>query len=438
MILSNKILIAPYILCGGKYLTNKCIKIGNNGIIEDIVGVEDLCSEDLKNAVKLEDQAILPGFINCHSHAFHKFLRGRSCIGVHGEENFWKWRDNMYTLLKDIDYSRMFHYCKETFIEMIESGITTVGEFHYVHHSKINNRNFDLDKAVLNAAMETGIRLVFIATMYTYPGLDRSKELNETQKHFKCDINEFLEYIEKFKKEIENNDTITLGIAAHSIRGVSNEDIKKLWKYCQENNLPFHIHLEEQPQEIEDSIKYLNKEPTEILLDNFKDLGPINLTAIHCSFTKKHLLRELTKNEIKICVCPLTEGYLGDNVPLLEVEDKIVLGTDCNNRISMIEEARWLAYGQHLRNNNRNHVQLSANKLIKILTENGGESLGVNKITGSIKKGYKLDFVSIKLKSTVMKEIKNINEINDGIIFSCGNKEIGAVCVNGKILYHCI
>uniref|UniRef100_A0A0N5CGL4 Amidohydro-rel domain-containing protein n=1 Tax=Strongyloides papillosus TaxID=174720 RepID=A0A0N5CGL4_STREA len=434
MLPRRKILSAPFIWNEGGFLKNFAIKANNDGVIEEVVPFNELTEKEKLDVVMLQDQIVLPGFINCHSHSFHRFLRGKSCIGTPGEENFWKWRDNMYSLIQNIDYKKMLYFCKTTFKEMIEAGITTVGEFHYLHHSNVNEKNFNLDKAVIEAAVETGIRLVLIVTLYTFPGLNRSEELSQPQRHFECIVDEFIGHLNNLKKTIKN-DNVSLGVAAHSIRAVDENSFKKLWLYCKEKNLPLHIHMEEQPKEIEDCMKYLCKRPSEILVENFKTLGPVNLTAIHCSFTTRKIMDELKRNNTKICVCPLTEGYLGDSIPLLDAEDHIVIGSDCNNRISMLEEARWLAFGQHLKNNNRNHGRFEADKLIHILTENGGKSLGIDKTVGKLEKGFKLDFVTIKLKSTVMRETKNQDDISDSIIFSCDNKEIGTVYVNGKMLY---
>ncbi|CEF66779.1 Amidohydrolase 1 domain and Metal-dependent hydrolase, composite domain-containing protein [Strongyloides ratti] len=416
MFTSGKIFTAPFIWNGDEFLKNYVIKANNDGVIEEVVPFDELSEKEKLDVVMFQDQIILPGFVNCHSHSFHRFLRGKSCIGTPGEENFWKWRDNMYSLVQNIDYKKMLYFCKITFKEMVEAGITTVGEFHYLHHSNIKEKNFDLDKAVIEAATEIGIRLVLIVTLYTFPGLNRSEELNQTQKHFECIIDEFIEHLNNLKKTIKM-DNVSIGVAAHSIRAVDENSLKKLWIfYC---------------------MKYLCRRPSEIILENFKSIGPVNLTAVHCSFTTRKLMNELKQNDTKICVCPLTEGYLGDNIPILDSEDQIVLGSDCNNRISMLEEARWLAFGQHLRNNNRNHGKFDANKLIKILTENGSKSLGLEKTIGKLEKGYKLDFTTIKLKSTVMRETQKQEDINDSIIFSCDNKEIGNVYVNGKMVYSC-
>lgn len=436
MVGNGKIFTAPFIWNGNEFLKNYVIKADNDGVIEEVIPFDELSEKEKLDVIIFQDQIILPGFVNCHSHSFHRFLRGKSCIGTPGEENFWKWRDNMYSLVQNIDYKKMLYFCKITFKEMVEAGITTVGEFHYLHHSNIKEKNFDLDKAVIEAANEIGIRLVLIVTLYTFPGLNRSEELNQIQKHFECIIDEFIEHLNNLKKTIKMNN-VSIGVAAHSIRAVDENSLKKLWSFCKEKNLPLHIHMEEQPKEIEDCMKYLYKKPSEILLENFKSIGSVNLTAIHCSFTTRKIMDELKQNDTKICVCPLTEGYLGDNIPILDSEDQIVLGSDCNNRISMLEEARWLAFGQHLRNNNRNHGKFDANKLIKILTENGSKSLGLEKTIGKLKKGFKLDFTTIKLKSTVMRETQKQEDINDSIIFSCDNKEIGNVYVNGKMVYSC-
>uniref|UniRef100_A0AC35TR35 Amidohydro-rel domain-containing protein n=1 Tax=Rhabditophanes sp. KR3021 TaxID=114890 RepID=A0AC35TR35_9BILA len=341
----------------------------------------------------------------------------------------------MYNLLDNISYDKLFSYCKGTFQEMIEAGITSVGEFHYVHHSDILNKNFDLDKAVINAAKATGIRLVLLVTLYTYAGLDRSVELSDKQKHFKSHVDEFLIYVKELKNKVVKEELVTIGIAAHSIRAVHEDDLDKLWQFCANENMPLHMHLEEQPQEIVDCQKFLNKDPSEVLLEKFDKFGKVNLTGVHFSFTKPDLLRKLTNNGTNLCICPTTEGYLGDGIPTLSTNDSIVLGTDCNNRICMIEEARLLAFGQNLKYNNRNNASLDANNLMDILTVNGARSLGLESKIGRFQENYDFDFVSIGVNNVVLSNFANSDELADAIIFSCDNREVVNVCVNGKILF---
>ncbi|KHJ81557.1 amidohydrolase family protein, partial [Oesophagostomum dentatum] len=150
---------------------------------------------------------LLPGFVNAHSHAFHRHLRGRSEIGGKAADTFWKWRDNMYALVDGITEEKLYEYCLSTFREMLAAGITSVGEFHYVHHG---TGRFDLDKAVLRAAEDAGIRITLIQTFYENAGFDKPA-LHPVQERF---VSDYREFVDNFNELLLNcSKTVTIAVA---------------------------------------------------------------------------------------------------------------------------------------------------------------------------------------------------------------------------------
>ena len=73
----------------------------------------------------------LPGLANTHSHAFHRALRGRT---QRGRGTFWTWREQMYAVAERLDPDSYFRLARATYREMVAAGMTSVGEFHYLHH----------------------------------------------------------------------------------------------------------------------------------------------------------------------------------------------------------------------------------------------------------------------------------------------------------------
>uniref|UniRef100_A0A914CEJ5 Amidohydrolase-related domain-containing protein n=1 Tax=Acrobeloides nanus TaxID=290746 RepID=A0A914CEJ5_9BILA len=286
------------VIAQDKLLSNIQIKIGTDGHIEAI----GECLAEQSQVIHFRNTVLLPGFINAHSHAFHRFLRGRSEIGNTGADTFWKWRDNMYKLVEDVTYEQLKTFCKTTFDEMLMAGITTVGEFHYIHHG---NGRFDLDEAVIDAAAASGIRLVLIETLYCRSGFAATDVLPE-QRRFQANVNEFLAKIDVLEAHSKSNENVTIAVAAHSLRAVDRSSLQKLWNMTNQKKLAFHIHLEEQPKEVEDCIEVEGTRPSQFLRANL----PINerLTAVHCTYTKREELDELAKAGVNICVCPTTEG----------------------------------------------------------------------------------------------------------------------------------
>uniref|UniRef100_A0A914RFN3 Amidohydrolase-related domain-containing protein n=1 Tax=Parascaris equorum TaxID=6256 RepID=A0A914RFN3_PAREQ len=314
--------------------------------------------------------ALIPGFVNAHSHAFHHHMRGRSHIGSATSENFWKWRDEMYSL-------------------MLSAGITTVGEFHYVHHG---TKQFDLDSAILDAARDAQIRIVLIDTLYCRAGFG-SEALANAQKRFISTTDELIASAEELDKSKHANQTIA--VSAHSLRAVPLNDCIRLSEWATNNSKPLHIHIEEQPKEIVDCIDALHSSPSQLILDKIT----------------------FAQRGINVCVCPLTEGYLGDGIPNIVDESQICLGTDCNNRICMLEEMRWLAYSYlQMKKNSRQACGLDARKLLRIATENGARSLGLEHTVGRFEVGMQLDFVAFDLSSPRIASIPT-DELLDAIIF---------------------
>ncbi|KAI6212303.1 hypothetical protein M3Y94_00004900 [Aphelenchoides besseyi] len=404
MNLRSKTVRPTLVYVDGEFRSNVCVQIDGNGKIERVEAAENFSSE----TVELKDSALFPGFINAHSHAFHRQLRGQSGIGGAGEENFWVWRDQMYKLVQEADHSKIQKYCEDTFAEMLQSGITTVGEFHYVHH---NVDRFDLDSAVIAAAQKVGIRLVLIVTLYCRSGFDAT-EVQPQQKRFESQIDEFVEHVRKLKANLPQG--VTLAIAAHSLRAVPKDQLERLYEFATVESLQLHLHLEEQPKEIQDCESVESCQPSELLLSTLPKADQ-RLTAVHCTYTKRENLNEFAKRGINVCICPLTEGFLGDGIPGLTHDDLLCLGTDCNNRLCFLEEMRWLAYCQNMKTNTRNACGFDAHKLLQIATKNAAKSLGINNVVGELKSGLEADFFVVDLNSPKLKEIQ-ANQLADALM----------------------
>lgn len=334
----------------------------------------------------------------------------------------------MYALVDGITTERLYEYCFRTFREMLEAGITTVGEFHYVHHG---SGKFDLDAVVLRAAEDAGIRITLIQTFYEFAGFDQPT-LHPVQERFVSSYQDFIDNLNELLKL--TSPTVSIAVAAHSARAVSFNNIKKLYEFAVKKGLAFHIHLEEQPKEIEDCARFLGerKSPSDVLLENL-DIGPL-FSAVHATYTPLSNMQQLTQLGANVVICPCTEGYLGDGIPHVIENQHISFGTDCNNRISFLEEMRWACYSQQMRHNSRSVAGLSAARLLHHATAGGARSLALGNVVGSIEIGHQLDFVSFDLRSPVLSGL-NSETLIDGIVFSCGNREISRVVVSGMVRF---
>lgn len=271
----------------------------------------------------------------------------------------------MYNLALSFNEESFYNVAKSSFLDMQAAGITTLGEFHYLHHENPldspDSKPFNFDKIILKAANDTNMRIVLLLTYYEQGGVGvNKKELESAQKRFETpNFEDFWKNFDNLQMDIinEGRKMQSLGVCAHSIRGVGLENIGLLRQEAEKRGVPFHMHLEEQPQEIQDCLEVFGKTPSQLLLNDLKDNIADNMTLIHCTHTKNEDLKLWVKKKANICVCPLTEGNLGDGVfPFLEEEDgemNVSLGSDCNFRLCFFEEMRWLLYCQQMRNGKR-------------------------------------------------------------------------------------
>ncbi len=335
--------------------------------------------------------ALLPGFVNAHSHAFQRALRGKGERFPAGAGSFWTWREAMYDLVERLDEKELFRWSVQAFEEMRGAGITSVGEFHYLHHAG-DGTDYELDRVVLDAAAAAGIRIVLLQTYYATGGIGRP--LGPAQLRFQStDVDAYWKQMDRLEAMLDRR-TQSLGAVAHSIRAASVEDIATLHTEARRRGLPFHMHVEEQRREIEECMAAYGRTPMRVLLDA---LDGDNLTAVHCTHTAAGDMRRFIQAGGTVCVCPLTEANLGDGLPVLEpvsdLADRLSLGTDSNARISLIEEMRWLEYGQRLRTGTRGVLRSGegevAPTLLDAATAGGAQALGLP--AGRIESGYWAD-----------------------------------------------
>jgi formimidoylglutamate deiminase len=345
---------------------------------------------------RLAGLALVPGFVNAHSHAFQRGLRGHGETFPAGAGSFWSWREAMYRLVEALDERVLETLTRRAFSEMLAAGITAVGEFHYVHHAP-GHADFALDRAVLAAARATGIRLVLLNVYYRTGAI--GKPLAGAQARFDGrSLAVYWKNHEALARELDPARE-SLGVAPHSIRAVPLDELTPLVREARARGLAVHMHVEETRKEIEDCRAALGRAPLELLLD--AGLPDAGFTAVHGTHSTRADLARLAERGANLCLCPLTEANLGDGLPKL-VEppgQALALGTDSNARISMLEEMRWGEYGQRLRGEKRGGVLDAhgavAPRWLRAATEGGARALGL--AAGRFEAGCHADWVALDL-----------------------------------------
>ena len=292
----------------------------------------------------------LPGFVNAHSHAFQRALRGRT-----EGADFWAWRDTMLELARGQMPAGVRSGYAAVYREMLDAGYTAVGEFHYLGLAEAH--------AAAEAAAEAGIELVLLHVAYARGGLERFRQGSPA---------EYLRGLEELR-----GSGVRVGLAPHSVRACPRDWLEELGRYAAEHELPLHVHADEQPREIEECRAEHGLRPIELLAD-CGCLGP-RTTVVHATHADGAELDLLAQAGARICACPTTEANLGDGfLPVERVLHRgirLCIGSDSNVRIDPFEELRELD-GIGRRQSGRRDV-FPVEALLEIGSAEGAAALGL-------------------------------------------------------------
>jgi len=406
---------------GGKFESGLAMVV-ENGVIARFSREE----EDLKIAQRLPGRAILPGLVNVHSHTFQRVIRGRTEHRTSADrDTFWTWRESMYHAANAMSPEDIYRATRMAFLEMLLSGITAVGEFHYVH------QDLDVALAILRAGKELGLRVTLLRTAYVRAGWQ--KDPNPGQARFLTpDVDKFLADTDALIAKGES-----VGVAPHSVRAVPLEYLREVAEYAQARRLPLHMHVSEQPAEVEACIAEYGARPVELLHKN--GILDHRFTAVHAIHITDEEARFLGGSTV--CACPTSERNLGDGaVPadkLFEAGARICLGSDSNVQIDILEDARELEY--HLRMKCLERAVLApdtsreglAARLFESATEAGARSL--QSAGGRLEVGRPADFFSIELNDCSVAGA-DPESLLGHVVFSLERTAVRDVCVAGELV----
>jgi formimidoylglutamate deiminase len=371
----------------------------------------------------------LPGMPSAHSHAFQRGLAGYG-EAAQGEDTFWGWRDAMYRLAGGLDPEALYELSWRAYRDMLAAGFTSVAEFHYLHRRADGSRATELVEAVLNAGSDAGIRLAFFPVFYQRAGFGAPAAPGQA-RFLHRDVEDFLTLVAMYSGHCA-------GVAAHSLRAVPPEMLGDLALGAGEllgTECPIHIHIAEQPAEVEACLAATGRRPVQLLADSV-DLGP-NWSLVHATHADASERALIIERGATVVLCPLTEAYLGDGLfPAAEFAaagGRLALGSDSNVRIDAVEELRWLEYGQRLRTGRRgcfaDSLGLGAS-LWRRMAAGGAGALGQH--VGSIEVGAFADLVTLDLANPVFAGCEGAAAVLDALVTSGDSRCIEQVWVGGQ------
>ncbi len=422
------------LLSDGRFVANAGLLVSDAGRILALAA-SDTPSDTV---VDLPGKALLPGFVNVHSHAFQRLIRGKSESRAVAGKDFWSWRGTMYHAAASLDPQQVYDVARMAFLEMALAGTTTVGEFHYLHTAP-DGRPYDdpnlLSKQVIAAAQSVGVRIVLLRSAYLRSGFRLPRDPGQTR------------FFETTREFLANMDALThaypagaadvqLGVAPHSIRAVPLDDVREIAAWARSRKLPLHMHMAEQVAENEACLREFGTTPVALL--GKAGLLASDWTAVHAIDISADETAMLADADATICSCPTTERNLGDGIlaadHVMKSGIRVALGSDSQAQIDPLEDARELDY--HLRLTHQQRAILDqigeqglAARLYDCATVNGARALGVT--SGRLTAGCFADFFTVDLRDMSIAGHSG-DDLLPLIVFGMSRTAIRDLAVNGR------
>lgn len=422
----------------GRFVSNSALVAGDDGRITGMAAADTASAAD--TVVDLPGRALLPGFVNAHSHAFQRLIRGKSESRAASGKDFWSWRGTMYHAAASLSPQDVYDVSRMAFLEMALAGTTTVGEFHYLHNAP-DGRPYDdpnlLGKQAIAAARSVGIRIVLLRTAYLRSGYELPPDPG--QARFFETLPEYLANVEALAGAIPADSAeVRVGVAPHSIRAVPLDALRPIAAWARDRQLPLHMHMAEQVAENEACLREYGRTPVD-LVGSAGLLGP-DWTAVHATHTTAEEIALLAEAGATICACPTTERNLGDGIfaadEAMMCGVRVALGSDSQTQIDPLEDARELDY--HLRLMRRQRAildqiegELLAARLLDCATMHGARALGVQ--AGELRPGAAADFFTVDRRDLSIAG-HAADDLLPLIVFGLDRSAIRDVCVNGRLI----
>ncbi len=347
-------------------------------------------------------KVIVPAMSNLHSHAFQRAMAGMAEVRGPADDSFWSWRTVMYRFALSMTPDHVEAIAAQLYMEMLEAGFSRVGEFHYLHHDKDGGAYANIAEMVERigaASAETGIGLTLLPVFYAHSGFGGAAP-SEGQRRFVNSLENFSRLLEGCRKVTSRLAGAKLGVAPHSLRAVTPEQLAEVTTMA--GGAPIHIHVAEQVREVEDCIAHTGARPVEWLLANAA--VDQRWCLIHATHMTPDETRDMARSGAVAGLCPITEANLGDGIfaasEFLAAGGRLGVGSDSNVSISLPEELKTLEYSQRLSRRARNVIaersQSTGRRLFDEALEGG--NIALNGSTG-LAVGNEADLVTLDVSA---------------------------------------
>ena len=383
-----------------------------------------------------QHEIAIPGMSNVHSHGFQRAMAGFTEVAGPGADSFWTWRELMYRFLERLGPEEVEAVTAFAFMEMLESGFTRVGEFHYLHHDPNGAPYADLGELtnrVAAAAQQSGIGLTLLPVLYAHSNFGGLAP-NAGQRRFINDIDRFSRLMDAGRSAVKSLDDGLVGVAPHSLRAVTPEELNAAVSLAPEGAI--HIHAAEQTKEVEDCVAWSGQRPVEWLFEH------ASVDARWCFIHATHLnadeTRRLAASGAVAGLCPITESNLGDGIfpalNYLNAGGVFGIGTDSNILIDAAAELRTLEYSQRLVHRRRNVLaggeqRSTGRQLFDAAVKGGAQAVGIKE--AGLVAGAAADIVSFNPAHPSLLSRQG-DALLDGWIFAARDRAVDCVWRYGR------
>ena len=419
------------LLQGGHWRSDAVLHVTQDGVIGAIEqGSPQSADINLQGIV-------LPGMPNAHSHSFQRLIAGLTGPQGGQRDSFWSWREAMYRMANRVSPGQFGAVAQWVFVEMLKAGFTSCAEFHYLHHQPSGEayaNPAEMGIRVIEAAAASGIGLTLLPVLYCSSGFGQDR-VSEEQRRFANTPEQYLQLLEHCRKAIGGRTLVDLGMAPHSLRAVPAGILHEVLDSWPDRRCPVHIHIAEQPAEVDACLEHLGARPVEYLLEQYAVDG--RWCLVHATHMTPDEVLAAASSEATAGLCPTTEADLGDGVfrtaGWLQAGGNLAIGSDSNVRISVAEELRLLEYNERLASGRRNVLTSAGMTCGRFLYERaakgGGQALG--QAVGSLQNGFRADLVELNGGHELL-DGRSPDAALDSWIFAGDNSMLNSVWVAGR------
>jgi 5-methylthioadenosine/S-adenosylhomocysteine deaminase len=404
------------LITGGTVMTMAGPNIENGSVVVhrgEIVAVGRSAAIDgtytAKTVINAGGMAVLPGFVNAHTHVPMTLFRG-----IADDRDLMDWLQNFIfpAEARNVDREFVKWGTRLAAAEMIRSGTTTFADMYY----------FESD--IAREAKAAGLRAVLGETLLDFPAPD-----NKTW-------DEGIAYMRKFVAAWKKDPLITPAFAPHAPYTVSREHLQEVRKLATELGVPILIHVSETKDELRQVAERANGMTPAAYLDSLGFLGDDVIIA-HGVWLTDNELHRLAERNTGVVHCPESNMMLASGVaPLVKMQRlgvDVGLGTDgpagSNNNLDMIEE---MASAARLQKISRNDPKaFSAREVLEMATIGGARVLNLEKKIGTLERGKRADIVIIDLQNA---RSQPVYSVESAIVYAASGSSVVTTIVDGRIL----